>query len=91
MTPFLPLLAAVLVAAGVPAPVPGDRRPADRDAIRAHIDEIFRAYDALAAAAAPAADRVGAELLAAREAVWRAWFANDLALCASWRPPTRWP
>jgi ketosteroid isomerase-like protein len=44
MTPLLPLLAAVLVAAGVPAPVAGDRRPADRDAIRAHIDEIFRAY-----------------------------------------------
>ena len=24
--------------------VPGDRRPADRDAIRAHIDSIFQAY-----------------------------------------------
>jgi ketosteroid isomerase-like protein len=44
MTHLLPLLSAALIAVGVLPPVPGDRRPADRDAIRAHIDEIFRAY-----------------------------------------------
>lgn len=37
-------LAAVAEATGSGGPVTGDHRPADRDAIRAHIEEIFRAY-----------------------------------------------
>ena len=39
------ILAATLEATGSPGgPVTGDHRPADRDAIRAHIEQIFRAY-----------------------------------------------
>jgi len=42
---LIPMAAAAAGAAEKPlAPVAGDDRPADRDAIRAHIDRIFRAY-----------------------------------------------
>jgi ketosteroid isomerase-like protein len=41
---FAPAVATVFLAVAAVTPVPGDRLPADRDAIRAHIDEIFRAY-----------------------------------------------
>lgn len=37
-------LLTVLATAALGVAVPGDRRPADRDAIRAHIDQIFQAY-----------------------------------------------
>ena len=38
------LLALAFLPFGAQDPVDGDRRPSDRDAIRAHIDSIFRAY-----------------------------------------------
>ena len=38
------LLGPIAMWADAPTPQPGDSRPADRDAIRAHIDTIFRAY-----------------------------------------------
>jgi len=40
----LAILLGAATSATTAASVPGDRRPQDRDAIRAHIDEIFRAY-----------------------------------------------
>jgi ketosteroid isomerase-like protein len=40
----LAVLLGAALAATTAASEPGDRRPQDRDAIRAHIDEIFRAY-----------------------------------------------
>jgi hypothetical protein len=38
------LTLAAVTEATAPGPLPGDRRPADRDAIRAHIEQIFAAY-----------------------------------------------
>jgi hypothetical protein len=38
------LLALAFLPFGAQDPVDGDRRPSDRDAVRAHIDSIFRAY-----------------------------------------------
>ncbi len=40
----LVILGVTTAAAQAPAPVPGDQRPADRDAIRAHIMSIFEAF-----------------------------------------------
>jgi ketosteroid isomerase-like protein len=37
-------LAVMMAGAASPSPVPGEDRPEDRDAIRAHIDSIFKAY-----------------------------------------------
>lgn len=42
--PFVLTACAAMVAAQAPAPMPGDQRPADRDAIRAHIMSIFDGF-----------------------------------------------
>ncbi len=106
LPPFL--LAVTILAAGLilapgaraqaPAAVPGDQRPADRDAIRAHIMSIFDAFNR----------RDRAELRATHSEHWRGYLWGPQRLVkgiddymryiepglaagdASKRPPTQW-
>jgi hypothetical protein len=63
----LAILCATAVAAQAPAPVPGDQRPADRDAIRAHIMSIFQAFK----------DRDRAKLRATHAEHWRGFLTSS--------------